>query len=281
VDDAGVAYFLLSDSCFRRDQYIEALGYLDEALTLARKLGNRPYEWASLAEQMHPLLMLGRWDEAEALGAEFTPEQLGAGGVMLSMLESGVELHVHRGELDAARQVFAMFERLEASTDVQDRTVYLGVRACLRRAEGRLREALADGEATIEAGRTLGPSFQTTRLAVVEALEAAFALGEPEKIEELLAFVESIPPGSRSPYLDAQARRFRVRLAGGDSAAYGPVAQRFRDLGLPFWLAVTLLEAGEPAGLVEAANIFERLGAAPWLERVVAVAGEQQARIPA
>ena len=70
---------------------------------------------------------------------------------MLSLLQTGVEIHVHRGELDEARQVFSMFARLEESTDVQDRTVYLGVRACLRRAEGRLREALADGEAAIEA----------------------------------------------------------------------------------------------------------------------------------
>jgi class 3 adenylate cyclase/tetratricopeptide (TPR) repeat protein len=281
VDDASVCYFLLSDGCFRRDEYVEAMGYLDEALALSRKLGNRPYEWASLAERTHPLMMLGRWDEAQAVGAEFTAEQIEAGGVMLSLLESGVEIHVQRGELDDARRVFAMFERLEASSDLQDRTVYLGARTCLRRAEGQLREALADGDATIEAGRTLGPSFQTVRLAIVESLEAAFALGETEKIEELLTYIDSIPPGSRSPYLDAHARRFRARLAGGEGAGYEAAAQRFRELGISFWLAVTLLEQGEPAGLAEAREIFERLEATPWLERVAAAEAEQQARIPA
>ncbi len=280
LDDASVCYFLLSDGCFRRDEYVEALGYLDEALTLARKLGNRPYEWASLAEQAHALMMLGRWDEAQAIGAEFTAEQIEAGGVMLSLLDSGVEIHVQRGELDEARRVFAMFARLEASSDLQDRTVFLGARTCLRRAEGRLREALADGEATIETGQTLGPSFQTLRLAIVEALEAALTLGEAGKIEELLTYIDSIPPGSRSPYLDAQARRFRARLTG-DSVAYDAAVQRFRELGMPFWVAVTLLEQGESAGLEEARVIFEALEATPWLERVAAAEADQQARVSA
>ena len=52
-----------------------------------------------------------------------------------------------------------------------------------------------------------------------------------------------------------------------------------RELGVPFWLAVTFLEHGEwlardagaePAEplLAEAAEIFQRLGARPWLERL-------------
>ena len=42
VEDAGICYFLLSDGRFRSDQYPEALGYLDEALALSRKMGDRP-----------------------------------------------------------------------------------------------------------------------------------------------------------------------------------------------------------------------------------------------
>jgi hypothetical protein len=144
-----------------------------------------------------------------------------------------------------------------------------------------LREALADGEEAIETGRTLGHSFQTVKLAYVEALEAALALGEAEKVEELLASIESIPPGSQAPYLDAQARRFRARLDGGDHAGFKAAAQRFRDVEMPFWLAVTLLEQGEPAGLAEALEIFERLEATPWLERAAAAASEQNVRVSA
>jgi hypothetical protein len=188
---------------------------------------------------------------------------------------------VQRGELDEARRVFAMFDHLEESSDVQDRTVYLGSRACLRRAEGRLREALADGEATIETGRTLGVSFQAVKQGIVEALEAASALGETAKLEELLTSIESVPPGSRAPYLDAQARRFRARLAGGDRSGYEAAARQFRELGLSFWLAVTLLEQGGAAGLAEAREIFERLEAAPWLDRVTAAETDQHVNVPA
>ncbi len=159
--------------------------------------------------------------------------------------------------------------------------MFLFARTCLHRAEGRLREALADGEATIEAGRTLALSFQGTKQAIVEALEAAFALGEEAKVEELLTLIESVPAGTRPPFLDAHALRFRARLAGGDRAGYEPAVQRFRELELPFWLAVTLLEQGDPAGLREAREIFERLGAAPWLERVAAAEAGAAARVTA
>jgi hypothetical protein len=167
-----------------------------------------------------------------------------------------------------------------ASTDVQDSTVFLASRAALNRAEGRLREALLDGQATIENGRTLGIAFQAVKWGIVEALEAAFALGEVATVEELLTTIESIPPGSRPPYLDAQARRFRARLSG-DAAGFRAAAARFRELEIPFWLGVTLLEAGEESGLSEAREIFERLGATPWLERVSPAASEGQLHVPA
>jgi class 3 adenylate cyclase/tetratricopeptide (TPR) repeat protein len=291
VDEAGNCYFNLSDGCFRRDAYTDALGYLDEALSLARKLGNRPEEWAVLAERTYPLYMLGRWDEAQAASEEFTQEQINAGGTVLSLLQSGVEIHIQRGDLDGAHRVFSMFSRLEESTDVQERSNYLGSRACLHRAEGRPRDALADGEATIETGRTFGIAHQSVKQGIVEAVETAFILGESAKIEELLTSIETVPPGSRPPYLDAQARRFRARLAE-DGTGYEAAAEQFRELAIPFWLAVTLLEhaerlvgQGRPSQteplLAEATEIFERLEARPWLERVTAAARRQQPQVPA
>ncbi len=291
VAEAGVCYFWLSDRCFQRDAYTEALGLLDEALALARKVGNRPHEWAVLAERTYPLLMLGRWEQAHEVAAEFKQEQVDSGGTVLSLLQSAVEIEIQRGNLDGARRVFRMFSRLENSTDRQERSTYLGARAALRRAEGNLREALADAEATIETASTFGISSQGGKQGAVEALEAAFALGESAKVEEVLASIEAVPPGTRPPYLDAQARRFRARLAQ-DSGGYEAAAGRFRELELPFHLAVTLLEHGQTlvdqgqasradALFAEAAEIFGRLEARPWLERVTAVAAEQQARVPA
>ena len=280
VDDAGTCYFLLSDNRFRTDDYVEALAYLDESLALARRRGNRPSEWSVLAERTYPLCMLGRWDEVRATSDELTPEQLRSGGLMLSLLQSSVEVHIQRGDLDGARRIFSMFSRLEDSTDVQDRSCYLGTRAALRRAEGQLREALADGEAAIETRGVLGVSAQAVKQGFVEAIEAALSLGETATVEELLALVEGVPSRTRPPFLDAQAKRFRARL-GGDPSGYEAASERFRERGLPFWLAVTLLEHGELTGdaslLSEAREIFERLGARPWLERLTAVDAEERA----
>jgi thioesterase domain-containing protein len=116
------------------------------------------------------------------------------------------------------------------------------------------------------------------KIGIVEAVEAAFALGEQGRAEELLAFVDAVPPGLRSPYLEAQTHRFRARR-DGDDAGFEAAAARFRELGIPFWLAVTLLEHGEALVsdgrsdeaqplLAEARELFEQLGAKPWLERL-------------
>ena len=127
-DEAGICYFWLSDRCFQRDEYADALDLPRRVPRPCRKLGDRPYEWAVLAERTHPLCMLGRWDDALAASDEFTQEQIDAGGVMLSLLQSAVEIHLQRGELDGARHVFSMFSRLEESTDVQELPSYLGSR---------------------------------------------------------------------------------------------------------------------------------------------------------
>ena len=102
LDEASTCFFWLSDQCFQRDEYVDAIGYLDEALALTRKRGDRPGEWSVLAERSYPLVMLGRWGEAQIVINEFTPEQIDAGGLLLSMLQSAVEIHVQRGELDEA-----------------------------------------------------------------------------------------------------------------------------------------------------------------------------------
>jgi tetratricopeptide (TPR) repeat protein len=135
----------------------------------------------------------------------------------------------------------------------------------LRLAEGDLLGAIEDGEAAIEAARPLGYGQQALKQAIVNAFEAAMALGDTAKARELSAELGEEPPGRRSPFLDAQALRFRGRL-DGDREAYEESARILRELELPFWLAVTLLEQGEH--LDEAREIFERLQAAPWLERL-------------
>jgi ATP/maltotriose-dependent transcriptional regulator MalT len=102
--------------------------------------------------------------------------------------------------------------------------------------------------------------------------------------------IQQLPPGKRPPFLQAQATRVRARLATvrGDrevaEAGFEAAAGMLRDLAVPFWRAVTLLEHGEWLAedsdaqraepfLTEAAAVFERLGARPWLERLAVSPG--------
>ncbi len=273
-------YMHLSDRSFRRDRYTDALGYLQPALELARRLGNRPEEWSTLAELTYPLYMTGSWDEALAALEDLTEEQIRSGAMFLSMLTSVLEIYIHRGQLEQAQRLFSLFSRLETSVDLQEQGICRSATAALRRAEGRFREALEAGSASVELARNVGAGHQLVKQGLVEAIEAALALGERAKAAELLATIVHLPPGLRPPYLEAQAHRFRAWL-DGDEAGYRAATARFRELETPFWLGVTLLEHGEQPGLAEAREIFEQLGAAPWLERVTVAAAEQQAHVPA
>jgi tetratricopeptide (TPR) repeat protein len=270
TEDVANCCFILSDSCFRTDRFADALVYLEEALVTARKIGSRPWEWSVLAERTYPLWMLGRWDEVAAASVDFGEEQVKSGGVVLSILQSGVDVFAQRGELDEARRLYDLFDRLEGSTDIQDQSAYAAVKASLRRAEGRFEEALAAGLEALPAADVLSPTFQGVKHGVVDALEAALALGDRAQADELFAFADRIPVAVRSPYLETQVERLRARTAG-DADRLRAAAQRFREIGTPFWVAISLLEhaelTGDDASRADAREIFERLRARPWVER--------------
>ena len=262
-------YTNLSDRSFRRDRYADALEYLESALELARRRGNRPSEWSILAEMTYPLYMLGSWDETLAVLEDLTDEQIASGAMFLSLLTSDLEIHIHRGALDRAQQLYSLFARLETSADLQEHGIWLGATAAVRRAGGDQAAALEAGEAAAAGADVLGIGHQIVKQGLVEATEAALALGREGRARELLAKLDAIPPGLRPPYLSAQAHRFRARLEG-DPSGFRAAAEAFGDLSVPFWRAVALLELGEEPGLTEAREIFERLQATPWLERAAA-----------
>jgi len=132
---------------------------------------------------------------------------------------------------------------------------------------------------------TLGITFLTVKLGFVEAMEAALALGDADRARDLVRVVEELHPGERPPLLEAHAHRVRARLEG-DEAGFETAAADFRRLEMAFYLAVALLEHGEwlvahdrPGDaepvLAEAREIFERLGARPWLDRAASVLPEE------
>jgi class 3 adenylate cyclase len=269
-DEVTTCLFWMSDTCFQRDLYRDALGYLDESLALARRRGNRPHEWGVLAERTYPLFMLGRWDEAMTQVNAFTQEEVDGGGVMLSMLQTGVDISIHRGDLERARDIYAMFESRENSTDLQELSGVTAARAAIRRAEGRLRDALDDCRAGVDAGRMTGIAEQAVKQALGDGIEIALALNDVTTAESLLTKIEQMPVGARPPLLHGHALRLRAALEH-DAAGLKAAAAVYREAELQFWLAVALLELGEmtsdAAAIDEARGIFEELGAVPWLER--------------
>jgi class 3 adenylate cyclase/tetratricopeptide (TPR) repeat protein len=282
TEAAAIACGNLSDLSFQRDRYEESLGYLEQSLAFARKDGSRPNEWFALSESTYALYMLGRWDESIAVLGEIPEEKLPAGGTLISPLTSVMELRLHRGNLDEARRIFVIYERLATSDDVQDRACYASAEAAIALAEGRFADALAAAGRGLENEPIVSVANQGIKHAYVHGIEAALAVGDRPRAEELLAKIEGLPPGIRPPFLDGHALRLRARLAPTTEEAdpgFAAAASRFRELGLPFWLAVTLLEHGEALTdrgrgadaaplLAEARAIFERLAATPWLERV-------------
>src|SRR5947209_1899306 len=52
------------------DRNEEALQLIEPFLALARRVGDRPWEWGALGGAIDPLIQLGRWDEALARAEE-------------------------------------------------------------------------------------------------------------------------------------------------------------------------------------------------------------------
>ena len=243
----------------------------------------------------YALTMLGRWDEALARMDEIPDEHLNPTSAVGSVVNGVVEFLLHRGRQEQARVLFARFEGLGSSDEVQMQGGYQAAVAAVRLAEGNHEAALAAAEQAVATRHVEGISGQGAKLGLIHGLEAAHALGRRGKTNELLEIVDRLSPGLRPPLLEATASRFRAHLAGDDPGAdrhFAAAVAQLRGLDMPFHAAVVQLEYGEWLNargrpedaqplLAEARDTFERLQAVPWLERVDAVAPGAITEVPA
>jgi class 3 adenylate cyclase/tetratricopeptide (TPR) repeat protein len=279
-----VAYGNVNDASMQRDQYRDCIVYIEEALPLARRVGDKRNEWFLLAEQSYVLSMLGRWDEAVARAAELPEEFVGTDIVTASVLTGVLEIHLHRGDLVVAQEMLGRFDDIARSDDVQMHGSVFAATSAVRLAEGRMREAIVAAERAIEGRQTLGLGSQDVKQGYRNGLEAALMLGDLDTVDRLLRIVEDAPIGLRPPYLAALAQRYRARLAGDAPEAdrlFAAAAAGFAAIDVAFDTAIVQLEHAEWLGRIgrtdEAENAleparetFERLRATPWLERAVA-----------
>ncbi len=277
------AYNNLADLSDYDDRYPEAERMVGEGLSLARRVGNWYWE-SSLLGHVYPKYALGQWDDLMASLGEIPPDEYARSRIAFTQgyVAFGTAVEVHRGDPEAATRRLERFAELQTSADVQEVTEYACGGATLRLAQGDLKEALRLAEVALEGREALSLSHSCVKEGVITGLEAALALGDQAKFDEILAMVRTDPNGRRMRYFQAHGARFEARSADpaddGAEQLYRSAIASFRGIGFPFWLAVTLLEYSEwleirgrgpdAAPIVlEARSIFEGLGARPWVDR--------------
>jgi hypothetical protein len=194
----------------------------------------------------------------------------------------GTAVEVHRGDSEAAADRLKRFAELQNSADVQEVSEYACGAATFHLAAGDAEEALRFAEIGIAGREALSFAHSVVKEAVVIGLEGALALDDTGKVAEILGMVRSDPLGRRSLYLQAHSSRCQARSTDGEDHDSEQLLKSsigaFREIGFPFWIAVTLLEYGEwldgkgrgpdaAPVVAEARSIFEELGARPWIDR--------------
>ncbi len=279
------AYYNLADVLSGSDRYEEAADVVRQGLGYARKVGNRYWEWHCLG-QSFPFYALAAWDDVLTMRDELPREDLTDARIAAgSALQPAVAVLVHRGRLEEAQALATALRELEASADVQERCLYGVARAQILLAEGHRAQALAVAESAFADRDVLGVRHDSVKEALALALQAAVELDQLDKTDELLTLIELLPPGQRPQFLDATVARFRAQLAARAGNAeeaehrFKGAGGLFHELGMPFHRAVTRLEhaewlttqdrSGDAQPLfTEAREIFARLEAKPWLERL-------------
>jgi tetratricopeptide (TPR) repeat protein len=252
----------------------------EDGIGLARRRGDRTWEWILLSNLISFLFRFGDWDEAVVLADE-VPDEARDAGFGAYPTETLAQIHVIRGDLDSARPMALLMSRYEASSDLQARGMALLVRASLLAAEGNSAVAAAVASEGAEALASHRSPYLGDCLGVL--VDAGLAAGDPATVEEGLARSRSV--GLATPTLRAHQSRLSARLAAhaGESERVQPgfkaAEALFRQAENAFWLAVTLLDHGEwllseqrdadaEPLLTEAREIFERLKVAPRLEHL-------------
>ncbi|HEX5936412.1 MAG TPA: adenylate/guanylate cyclase domain-containing protein [Actinomycetota bacterium] len=265
------------------DRYAEAERLVGEGLSLARRVGNRYWE-SSLLGHVYAKYALGQWDGlvdslSEIPFDEFDRARI---GFTQGYVAFGAAVEIHRGDLGAATQRLEHFAELQTSADVQEVIEHACGAATLHLAEGDPKGSLRMAEIALDARGALSFAHSCVKEAAIAGLEAASALGDRTKMDEILEIIRSDALARRTLYFQAHIARFEARSSrhAEDEVErlFKSSVGAFREIGFPFWMAVTLLEYGEwlrardrgpdAAPIVlEAQSIFERLGARPWIER--------------
>jgi hypothetical protein len=245
-------------------------------------VGNRYQELIFLG-QMYAFFALGDWDDVEAFAGALPDEITAARQAAYGAASILVTVAAHRGRLEDAERLVSLMALFADSADAQERANYAMGASRLHLARGEPAEGLRMARIALGTREGMGTSQEYWKESLVNALEGALALEDVSGAEDLLGLVDQLLPGRRTQFLQAQSFRFRARLAALSADAdaerlFKHSSALFRELAMPFYRAVSQLEHAEwlvaqdrtaevEPLLTEARETFERLKAAPWLER--------------
>jgi len=288
------AFTNLSNEMWQRDRIGDGHEYGERGRALCERTGYRGAWWFLTGHEAGVLEWTGRWDDLETLWQDFDDRRAepgtGAGASVIDRAWISV-LARGRGDVGRASELAERYRSLEGSDDFQIRAFMEALFAMTAACEGRHEEALRRSMSVVEAHEILGTRAWIFKDAMEEAFEAALALGDVEASRSIVAAVEAIPIGERSPVIDAAAAGYGARVGAAHGGAPEAIDHGFRqaehltrEIDRPFTLARFQLShaewlrnqgrLGEATELAAAAcEVFRSLRAGPWLARAEVIVG--------
>jgi class 3 adenylate cyclase/tetratricopeptide (TPR) repeat protein len=278
------AYNNIAVELYYADRHREGLQVCASAFDLAKRIGDRSELARALSSKLGYLQWLGRWDE-ELEVARQTEEIAGPEVARSSWLAnrfiSSVEILCERGRIEEARALADVLKPARESDQTEIAVVNAAIVGMVLHAEGRDEEALRLVEAAWHE-KPVNPAHPAGKQAWPLLMECAFAIGDLNRVQDLLDPVLAIRPGQTPPSLDGLRTRYKARLErarGHDERfeeAISSAAAIFARTEMPFLQAGCLLElvewrpdhAHSQDWAADARDIFERLKARPWLDRL-------------
>ena len=185
------AYGNLGHTLYTRDRIDEAIATQRDAVALARRRGDRNWEWFAVANLVEFLVAAGGWREAVAIASDM-PEEARHGALSFP-IETLIWLHVERGDLAEAAELGRLLD--ERGRADEDPSYRAGPGASAESALAptvRLEDALVLGGIHIDEFIAEGEALPAM-FGIAEAARDALALDDLATADSLLARCADLP----------------------------------------------------------------------------------------
>jgi len=245
-----------------------------EAAEVARRLGSTDLENGAMTNLVEAATDLGDFDEAAKILAELQERSVGR-ETEAEVAMNEAMLVAFRGDEALARRRLQDAAWAESTQNQDVRMWYLRVVATVELCAGDLEASWAAATAALEAspGGINGPNSAAV------AARAAVWLGDADRVRSAITstevfrgrWIETVRQTAEAGLAALERRREQSLDAYARTAAEWRALDSPLDLGLCLLDRVTVLgkdDSGRDAAAAEAREIFERIGATPFLERL-------------